>query len=50
MADDDTEPPEIGGVITMTGIEAIPEPMVVDRALELLGEASASPVLKFIAP
>src|SRR2546422_3549306 len=38
-----------GGVMTMTGIEAIPPPMVLDRVLELSVEARASPVAKSTA-
>ena len=50
MADDEGfVPPAAGGLMTMIGIEAIPEPMVVDRVFELSVEVSASPVLNSMA-
>src|SRR5207245_5549547 len=38
-----------GGVMTMTGIEAIPPPMVLDRVWEASVEARALPVVKSTA-
>jgi hypothetical protein len=50
MTDDETFPPEVpGGVTTMSGIEGIPWPITVDRALEAPVEVSAWPVLKLTA-
>jgi hypothetical protein len=50
ITDEAAAPPGlVGGVMTMTGIEAIPEPMVLDRTDEGLGDVSAVPVLKSIA-
>lgn len=50
IASDDVRAPALpGGVTTMIGVAAIPEPIVVDRALDSLGEPSSLPVSKSIA-
>jgi hypothetical protein len=46
MTDDEAAAPGVpGGVITMIGIEGIPWPITVDRALEAPVVVSALPVL-----
>jgi len=50
MTDDVAAAPGVtGGVTTMIGIEGIPWPITVDRALEASVEVSARPVLKLTA-